>query len=298
MSAGKGAGIGAGKKGFVAMAARWLACASLMLSVRADARTPATAKESAPRTPARSHEAATPRTAPRAATPLPMLPSVSRVRVEIAHNRIVAIEEVSLPRGDWRSGGLDLYVAFGAPGVPVAIDAHLFPVDPQAPESRPEDSGSAMTIEPAVRRSTGAQLLLGPANMAGVVVRVKESDLRRAYAASDVASLRIRSLLDPPVADPHGARDIVVRLGISGDVPLTLGHVQLVSLDADRPIAGAEATLCGPEADPVPLAVKVVPSRAELAPPAAAAGLPPARGRIAPAMAVRHASDDLCIRWW
>ena len=243
----------------------------------------------------------------RAAAPLPMLPSVARVRVEAARDRVVVVEDVNLPRGDWRGGGLDLYVAFGAPGTPAAIDARLVAVPAESADSRGEsvaaargqssdDAGEAAAVEPAVRRTANAQLLLGRPQMAGAVVRVKEADLRRAYATSDLAVLRIRSLLSPPAADPRGERDVVVRLGIVGDVPLTLGRIQVVSLEGAGWIMRAEANLCGPEAEGLPLAITVIPKveRSEDARPAAGGGARP----IAPAMAVRHSSDDLCIRWW
>jgi hypothetical protein len=128
--------------------------------------------------------------------------------------------------------------------------------------------------------------------MAGVVVHVKEADLRRAYATSELAALRVRSLLAPPAAAVDGERQVVVRLGIAGGAPLTLGSVQVVSRDLP-PVARAEAVLCGPDADSHPLALSL----------ASPVSRPGASGRsgeplIAPAMAVRHSSDDLCVRWW
>ncbi|MDP8998739.1 MAG: hypothetical protein M3O46_01360 [Myxococcota bacterium] len=222
---------------------------------------------------------------------------MARVRVEAARDRVLVIEEVNLPRGDWQAGGLDLYVSFGSPGVPVAIDARLVPVPQDSLESRPEDTGDSLTLEQAVRRTPSAQLLLGRPQMAGVIVRVKESDLKRGYAASDLVSLRLRSLLSPPAADARGVREVVVRLGIVGDLPLTLSRVQVVSLEGRQWITRVEAMLCGREADEWPLAVTLLPRPAD--PPGAhaaigASGMAP----IAPAMAVRHSSDDLCVRWW
>jgi hypothetical protein len=228
------------------------------------------------------------------AQPLPMLPSVARVRVEAARDRIVVVQEVNLPRGDWRSGGLDPYIAFGAPGPPVAIDAHLVAVPSDSSESRLDDAGEALTVEQAFRRPTSAQLLLGRPQMAGIVVHIRETDLRRLYATSELVALRIRSLLSPPAADSRGARDVVVRLGIVGDLPLTLGHVQVASLEGRQWITRAEALLCGPEADALPLAISLVPRPADPDLAVAALSLAP----IAPVFAVRHASDDLCVRWW
>lgn len=245
-----------------------------------------TASAHAKTTPPASHAVHAPRPAP----PLPTLPSVARVRVEAARDRVVVVQEVNLPRGDWRAGHLDLYVAFGAPGTPSAVDARLVAVAAGASESRLEDAGDAVSVEPAVRRPVSAQLLLGRTQMAGVVVHVKDADLRRAYQTSDLATLRIRSLLPAPSADPTGARDVVVRLGIGGGLPLTLARVQIVSLEPQPWIARAEARLCGPDADAWPLSVSLLPKTSD--------ARRPDSPTIAPSMALRHASDDLCVRWW
>jgi hypothetical protein len=130
--------------------------------------------------------------------------------------------------------------------------------------------------------------------MAGVVVHIRESELRRAYATSGLATLRLRSLLPPPAEDADGARDIIVRLGIVGDLPLTLSRVQVLSMDARPWILRAMATLCGPEADERPLALTLIPKSAVAGPDVDGGVDAP----IAPVMSVRHASDDLCIRWW
>jgi len=219
-----------------------------------------------------------------------MLPSVARVRVEAARDHVVVLEEVNLPRGDWESGGLDLFVAFGAPGTPVALDARLAPVPGGSPETRADDAGEALPVEMAVRHLPSTQLLLGRPTMAGVVVHVKDAQLRHAYASSDVVALRIRSLLSPPAVDASGARDLVVRLGFAAGQPIALEKVQVVSAEPTPWITRAEATLCGPEADPWPLSLTLLPRPAE--------SVPPSAPTIAPAMAVRHASDDLRIRWW
>jgi hypothetical protein len=219
-----------------------------------------------------------------------MLPSVARVRVEAARDRVVVLEEVNLPRGDWESGGLDLFVAFGAPGTPVALDARLAAIPVGSLEARAEDAGEALPVETAVRQLPSMQLLLGRPTMAGAVVHVKDAQLRRAYASSDVVALRIRSLLSPPAADASGARDLIVRLGFAAGQPLALERVQVVSAEPTPWITRAEATLCGPEADPWPLSLTLSPHLAD--------PVLPGGQTIPPAMAVRHASDDLRIRWW
>ena len=226
----------------------------------------------------------------RPAPPLPMLPSVSRVRVEAARDRVVILEEIALPRGDWSSGGLDLYAAFGAPGTPIAVDAHLLSVPPGQLESRLEDAGEPVIVDMAVRHLPNSQLLLGRPSMAGMLIHVREAALRAVYAQGDLAALRLRSLLPPPVVDANGARDVVVRLGVDGGLPLALAKVQVVSVEPQPWITRADASLCGPEADPRPLSVTLLP-KPDGAPPWS----PPS---VAPSLSTRHPSDDLCVRWW
>jgi hypothetical protein len=217
-----------------------------------------------------------------------MLPSLARVRIEAAHDRVVVTEEVSLPRGEWQSGGLDLYVAFGAPGTPVAVDARLAAVPIGQNEARADDLGDPVAIDAATRHTPASQLLLGRPNMAGFVIHVRDTQLRHAFALSDLVVLRIRSLLPPPAADANGGRDVVVRLGAPSGQPITLEKVQLASVEPKTEISRAQAVLCGAEADPWPLTIGVPLRPVD----------PGAPRPIAPAMAVRHASDDLCIRWW
>lgn len=95
-----------------------------------------------------------------------------------------------------------------------------------------------------------------------------------------------------PEEDPAGARGVVVRLGASRGTPLTLGRLTLLTKNGTPPASRAEAHLCGPDADPTPLAIALLPRPAP--PPVAVPSTPP----IAPVLAVRHASDDVCIRFW
>ena len=256
---------------------------ALVGTVSAHAKPPAAHSASKPSAPA-------PHVFVRPAPPLPMLASVARVRVEAGRDHVVVTEEVSLPRGEWESGGLDLYVAFGAPGTPVAVDARLVPVPRGATESRLEDTGDALLVEPAVHHSPSSQLLLGRPQMAGTSSSTSKTPIcdgrirmgtQRRCAFATCSSL--------PAADNQGGRDVVVRLGIHGALPLTVGRVQVVSLDGQTSITRAQAALCGPEAEPHPLSVSILPK------PSGPLGGAPA---IPPSMAVRHASDDLCVRWW
>lgn len=221
-----------------------------------------------------------------------MLPSIARVRIEVHEGLLVIVEEVNLPRGDWRGEALDFYVAFGAPGAPRAVDAHLVPVGDGALEPEDVDVGEALVVDRAARRPVSAHPLLGKDTMAGVVVHIKREAFANALTGGDMTALRLRTVLDLPDEDSLGARGVVVRLGASRGTPLTLGRVAVVAQKGARAPLRAEARLCGADADAAPLAVALVPK-----PPASAEGRAPVP-LIAPVLAVRHATDDLCVRFW
>ena len=226
--------------------------------------------------------------------PLPMLPSVPRVKLDILKTQLVVVEEVNLPRGEWKNEALDFYVAFGAPGMPRAVDARLVAVADGALEPEDADAGEVLAVERMPHRPSSAHALLGKDSMAGVVVHVKRDSLAKAFTPGNMAALRLRTALDLPEEDSGGARGVVVRLGSSRGTPLTLGRLVVAAKGGAPAPARAEAHLCGSEADPTPLAVAILP-RPALALLGSAAPSPPA---IAPVLAVRHASDDVCIRFW
>ncbi|MEO6573165.1 MAG: hypothetical protein ABIP89_04965 [Polyangiaceae bacterium] len=223
-------------------------------------------------------------------TPLPSLPSIARVRIEAAKDHVLVIEEINLPRGTWASGDLDFFVAFGAPGIPRAFDAHLVSVADGSLEPSADDAGEPIAFERASHRPSAAHLLLGPAQMAGAVLHVREPAFRRAVSQGNMAAIRIRTLLGLPDEDAQTGREIVVRLGIDTGNPLVLGRLQLTSLEPTPWITRVEAHLCGNDADPYPLAIALVPR------PASPKSQTP--GPIAPVLAVRHATDSLCVRFW
>jgi hypothetical protein len=216
--------------------------------------------------------------------PLPILPSIARVKVTTHGSTVAVVEEVNLPRGDWKGDPLRFYVAYGAPG-PRAIDARLVSVGDGELEPEDDDAGEVLTTERAARRPANAHPLLGPEAMAGVVVIVSPEAFRKALVRGNMATLRVRSLALAG-EDASGALSVVVRLGASRGTPLTLGRI--VAAASSSALTRAEASLCGPDADPHPLAVETTPRMA------------PAlrQGWIAPVLSVRHATDDLCVRLW
>lgn len=219
--------------------------------------------------------------------PLPLLPSVPRVKITTHGSAIAIVQEVNLPRGDWKGQPLRFHVAFGAPG-PRAIDAHLVPVADGSLEPDDTELGEAVVTDRVPRRSDPTYPLLGRETMAGVAIALRPDQLTRAFARGNMAALRVRSLVDAPEVDPTGATSIVVRLGVSRGTPLTLGRIVADAAPRTPALSKVEARLCGPDADPHPLAVGTPPF-------ARPAGDTTA---IAPVLAVRHPTDDLCVRLW
>jgi hypothetical protein len=124
-----------------------------------------------------------------------------------------------------------------------------------------------LSFERAPRKPPSAHALLGRDHMAGVIVHLPKDSLAKAFEPGKMAVLRLRFAYELPELDPQGARSVVVRLGA-----LPLGRIVLGSK-----VTRAEARLCGADE---PLAVS---------------GL--AKG-VAPILAQRRASDDLCVRLW
>jgi hypothetical protein len=232
---------------------------------------------------------AAPRRAPSAPKPLPAPPTLPLVRLEVASDHVLVLQDVVLRRGDWAGGDLDVYVAFGAPGVPRAIDAQLF-AGADDDDVVPAQSPWTIPLERAFRRPGQARQLLGPAAMAGVVLHLRDPSLGRALSATGLARVRLRTLLDAPATDGDGGSEVVVRLGAHLGEPEPLGVIEVASVDKNAMVTRAAAAVCGPEAAPYPLSVVVRPA------PRSDDGR--SFGTIAPVLAVRHATDDLCVRYW
>ena len=216
--------------------------------------------------------------------PLPALPVLARVRLDVTKERVLVVHEITLNRGSWAGGDLDLYVSFGAT-MPLAFDAHLLPMAPGATAPDPNDSGEPIPTDKAAHRPSHASPLLGHDSMAGEVLHLREAAFRRATAASGSLALRIRQVLAAPPADAQGGHDVLVRLGMAGSTPLTLRRIELVTSEPGW-VGGVYAQLCGPDADRYMLGFAAAPQ-----------GASRTRGSIDPSLAVRRNTDDLCVRY-
>lgn len=226
-----------------------------------------------------------PRPPPRPSAPISSLPVITRVRVDASKDATVVTQELALARGDWQSGDIDAFVAFGGPGLPHAFDVHLLAATESGPD--PVDVGEVVVTERAPRRPAYARALLGRESSAGEVLHLREPSLRRAFAKTGIAAIRIRTLVGPIAPDANGAREVLVRLGTFGATPLTVAKVEVAALDGKPFTAPTEARLCGDAADPYPISVQQLPAQRVVRYP----------GPAAPYLAVRHPSDDLCIRF-
>ncbi len=230
----------------------------------------------------------------RPAPPLPMLPSLSRVRVEAARDHVtrrrgaplsarrLGLRRVGSVRGVWVPGDPHRGRRALGPGGGGGRRA----LGRRGGRSRGRRAGGAPHGERAAphRAAADGGRRRSREGSASCGARTPRATSPRCGCAA--CSIR------PPPRPTECARSSSAWASPEG-CPSRVGRVQVASLEPAPWIARAEATLCGPDAESRPLALALVPKAAS---PSAAAR--PADPPILPAMAVRHASDDLCVRWW
>lgn len=259
----------------------------------------------------------------RAAEPLPFLPRIARVRLEVGHDSVLQIIDIELDHDTYVKGDRKFWVSFGAPGVPKAVDAHLLSGQESGQEADANwaSNGDEIPFEAKPTRPRSANALLGPDRTSGLVFAVKEAPLQAAFAKAPTATLRLRALLPTPDVDGAGQQGVVVRLGTE-DASYTLGRIEVVGRGGVR-IPRADAKICSfpqpirdvdlrkAELDREKAAKEAAKKPAE--PPAVEAPLSPtppltvatiaprneyeARNRILPSLATRRPFDALCIRY-
>jgi len=212
----------------------------------------------------------------------PMLPSVSRVHVDLMPTHVVVTRDVTLPRGDFRGGELVMHVGWDAT-VPIAFDAKLIPAADGELGADLRATGDALPVDVG---NKPALSLFGGKELVGANVHVPEALLSKALAPGNMAVLRVREVVRMPPKDENGERALLVRLGAANGVALTLARVEVRRGEGGPEITRVRAELCGKDAVPSPLFVSVEGAKSDNDPQA-----------IAPVLATRHTSDDLCVRF-
>ncbi len=212
----------------------------------------------------------------------PMLPSVSRVHVDVLPTHLVVTRDVTLPRGDFHGGELMMHVGWDAT-LPIAFDAKLIAAADGELGADLRATGDTLPVELGTRP---ALLLFGTRELVGANVRVPEPLFVKALAPGNMAVLRLREVVRLPPRDESGERLLLVRLGAANGVPLTLARIEVRRGEGTPELTLARAELCGKDAVSSPLFVSVEGGRAQPDPQA-----------IAPVLATRHSTDDLCVRF-
>lgn len=216
---------------------------------------------------------ATPKAPP---TKLPGPIEIARVHVEVAEDGVLVTSEIALGKGEWEDGDLRAHAAYGAPGIPLAFEAHLCAPreDGSEPECRP------LPHEFSRAAPSDAAFVIGPAKMAGETIELDEKGLAAIFAEHPHAILRLRQLRSMPIADGTWHREILVRLGASRGTPHRLGSIEIEG--KGLVVNSADARLCGHDVKPTEIAV--------------------VRGGVAskgvpPRLLDRAGNEDLCVRF-
>jgi len=216
---------------------------------------------------------ATPKAPP---TKLPGPIEIARVHVEVAEDGVLVTSEVALGKGEWDGGDLRAHAAYGAPGIPLAFQAHLC-----APrEGGDEPECRALPHEFSRTAPSDAAFVIGPAKMAGETIEIDEKGLTAIFAQHPRAILRLRQLRSMPIADGTWHREILVRLGASRGRPHRLGSIEIEG--RGLVVNSADARLCGLDVRPTEISV--------------------VRGGVAskgvpPRLLDRAGNEDLCVRF-
>lgn len=204
---------------------------------------------------------------------------IARVHVEVAPDRVLVTTDVLLGRGQWDGEPLRVHVAYGAPGVPLAFEAHLC----AAPYLKEGDvvSCAPMPHEVSYRAPSDSAFVLGPSRMAGETIELERAALASAFGDGDEAILRLRQLRPLPTSGDSGDRELLIRLGESRGLAYPLGKIELTALEG-AVVSEIDARLCGVDVEAKKLAVEH--------PASSGPGIPPKLAR-------REGHEDLCVRF-
>ncbi len=210
---------------------------------------------------------------------LPGCALIPRVDIELRKDAALVSMELTVCQGKSIGDSFDAHVAFGAPGVPRAFDAHLLPVHPGFFSANPEDQGAPLSASPTQEAAPTSAWFFGSASEAGMTLHIDGTLLQHAWLENGLASIRLREVIAIP-ASAQAKPSLAIPLAWSHEGPFPLGTVHLSGegLAADK----VQASLCGINVEEIPLVW--ISSRGE-----AALGVPPLQ-------APRSTLDYLCLR--
>jgi hypothetical protein len=199
--------------------------------------------------------------------------AVPRIDVLFSARGTLVTTVVTFGRGTPK-GPYDVFVAYGAPGIPKAFDAELVPLDPGrfVPEERAH--GERLSANHRLSAGDPVALALGSVSSAGQRIAIPDALLDAAVRGpSGLCALRIRALHED--IEAGGFRSVLIRIAPERGPAPPLGSVHVRS---DAEDARTSASLCRPGAPEVRLAL----SSTDDAPP--------------PARAPRTPGESLCVR--
>ena len=242
----------------------WAVLIALACAANADARAP---------------KAARPRPEPTAPAYVPSPIAIGRVRIDVRGAKMLVTTDLTIPEARGQLSDMDVHVAYGSPGTPLAFDAQVMPTPAGYQVAPVDSSGQMLAHEWAPRASSWAVVQVGRPLMGGQTVHLTADALAAAQARTGRATLRIREVYAAPAVLSDDSREVVVRLASSGGKPLALGLIEFAS---DVAAPRVEARTCGLDGEGASLFV---------------AGARSGRDAVAPPLADRGEHDDLCVRF-
>jgi hypothetical protein len=188
---------------------------------------------------------------PPALSSLPSVLEASRVDVRLAPVGALVTSDWLLEKGEWTGTSFDVFVAYTAPGLPVAFEALLLPEPADGVLPLLATAGQSLTTHHAPSAPSQTAFSIGRPNLAGQVVRVEDKLLVEAFEGSSRAFLRLRTV----VRFEGGTRfvpSVVVRLETPRLGPVPVGAVT-VHGERGFSVASAQASFCDLDGGLIPL---------------------------------------------
>jgi len=204
---------------------------------------------------------------------------IGHIDVIFRRNAALVTTDLVFTRGSFHLENLDVFLAYGAPGIPRAFEARLLPV----PEgyflpSESESSAVSLRTEHVTHAPSQTAFGLGPRPQAGQLVHLPSHLVADGLKPTGAAALRWRTV--HTVVGDEASASLVIRVSSpAGVAPYPVGQITLRGEGVS--LVNPSASWCGPQGDGAELALVGSPS-----PPSA----------LSPLRAPRSPNDELCVR--